>query len=436
MSLNENNEKSFENEEVFEGNEFEEFVVPEEMEESEEILVTDEEPEIEEIEEIEDNTIFSEDDALEAVALEEAELSKIPMSKGKKIAVWVISAVAALVAVASILYFGFLRDVKVTDDTVIAKVGDQEIYAYEIAYMMMSAELSGESMTVEKAAEYMAEFKGMAQLAKENNITLTEEDIEDVKAQVSEMEAYYGGADVLDQMLFQYGINRDQYTRIGELSTLGTKVNEQAVELGLVQATTEDEVKEFYNKNYLRAKHILFSNTDEEGNPIDDAQVLEKATDVYNKIQEGTPFEELADLSEDPGSATNPDGYMFINSANFDEDLAMVLQSQGLVMVPEFEKATVALQNGEVSAPVKSDFGYHIIKRLDVNENEQLFEEQKTMVQNIVDYEKYMNFIEELKAKYPVKMKKRTLKSLDELLSSKREAATKAMEQLQQQAAQ
>ncbi|MBR4030632.1 MAG: peptidylprolyl isomerase [Clostridia bacterium] len=433
MSLNENNEKPLENEEVFEGNEIEEFIVPEEMEES---VVTDEEPEIEEVAEIEDNTIFSEEDALEAVAFEEAELNKNPMSKGKKIGIWVVSAIVALAAVASILYFGFLRDVKVADDTAIAKVGDQEIYAYEIAYMLMSAELSGDSITVEEAAEYMAEFKGMAQIAKENGIALTDEDIADVKAQVSEMESYYGGAEVLDQMLLQYGINRDQYTKIGELSTLGTKVSDQAVELGLIEATTDAELKEFYNKNYLRAKHILFSNMDEEGNPIDDAVVLEKATNAYNKIKEGTPFEDLADLSEDPGSATNPDGYMFINSANFEEDLAMILQSQGLVMVPEFEKGTVALKNGEVSEPVKSDFGYHIIKRLDINENEQIFEEQRTMVQNIVDYEKYMDFVEEIKAKYPLKIKKRTLKSLDELLSSKRETATKAMEQLQQQVAQ
>ncbi len=435
MSMNEN-EKSFEQEETLDTTE-------QDLEETvedvvEEVFEDVKEGITEEAEKEEDpfqyDVVYTEDAAFEAVAFEEAELDKKFEPKGKNIAVWVMSGLLAIVAVLAIVYFGFIRDVKVTDNTVVAKVGDQDIYAYEISYMVLSANMSGETLTVEQAAKFMSEYKVMAQIAEENDIVLSEDNKKSVQDQITEMESYYGGKEFFDQMLVQCGVTREQFTKIGEMSELITVVNQKLPELGLVAPTTDADVKAYYDEYYLRAKHILFMNQDEEGNPIDDSVVSQEAKEVYEKIQAGQAFEDFESLNDDPGSATAPDGYMFVNSSKVEEsnpDMATVLQGQGLVMVPEFEAGTLALQNGEVSAPVKSSFGYHIIKRLDINENETLFENEKEMVKNIVDYTKWMDFINEMKEKYPVNMKKRTMKSLSEFLTVKQEAANKSFEEMQ-----
>ncbi|MPQ43244.1 peptidylprolyl isomerase [Clostridium tarantellae] len=82
--------------------------------------------------------------------------------------------------------------------------------------------------------------------------------------------------------------------------------------------------------------------------------------------------------------------------------------SKGM-MVPEFEEAAFNLPLGEVSNPVKTQFGYHLIKVEDKKEaSVKTFEEVKSQVVNQLIQErqqrKYLDFINELREKYGVKM--------------------------------
>lgn len=74
-----------------------------------------------------------------------------------------------------------------------------------------------------------------------------------------------------------------------------------------------------------------------------------EANDLVKKLAEGKTFEQLAkDFSQCPSGD---------NGGNLGEF------GKGM-MVPSFEKAAFALAVGEVSGPVKTQFGYHLIKRL------------------------------------------------------------------------
>ncbi len=85
----------------------------------------------------------------------------------------------------------------------------------------------------------------------------------------------------------------------------------------------------------------------------DEAQILEYAkTNIYDVLMDtssATSFEEMARISsEDPGSA---------------KEGGKLDRPAGLgVYVPEFEQAALALDSGAISAPIRSQYGYHIIK--------------------------------------------------------------------------
>lgn len=96
-----------------------------------------------------------------------------------------------------------------------------------------------------------------------------------------------------------------------------------------------------------RAQHILIA-----ADKLGDAAAKKKAESLAAQIKAGTDFGTLAKAnSDDQGSAVNNGDLGFAGHG---------------VYVPEFDKALYALQVNQVSAPVKTEFGYHIIKLLEI----------------------------------------------------------------------
>ena len=114
---------------------------------------------------------------------------------------------------------------------------------------------------------------------------------------------------------------------------------------------TEEEIASYFEENksnYVTAEersasHILISIDD-----TSESEALAQAEDIRKQIDEGAEFSDLAsDYSDDPGSASNGGSLGFFAKG---------------AMVPEFEQSVFSMVQGEISEPVKSDFGYHIIR--------------------------------------------------------------------------
>lgn len=123
----------------------------------------------------------------------------------------------------------------------------------------------------------------------------------------------------------------------------------------------ESELQQYYTDQkaeyeQVHARHILirFQGTQVAVKPgakdLTEAEALAKAQEIRQKIASGQDFAELAKAeSDDTGSGANGG------------ELGSFRHGQ---MVPSFEEAAFALKVGEVSQPVKSQFGYHIIQVL------------------------------------------------------------------------
>jgi len=105
----------------------------------------------------------------------------------------------------------------------------------------------------------------------------------------------------------------------------------------------EDNLDQFSTPEQIRASHILFKT---EGK--DEAAVRKLAEEVLQKARNGDDFAALAkQYSEDEGSAQNGGDLGFFGKG---------------AMVPEFEQAAFALQPGQISDLIKTQYGFHIIK--------------------------------------------------------------------------
>lgn len=141
----------------------------------------------------------------------------------------------------------------------------------------------------------------------------------------------------------------------------------------------EDELKTIYDSMKdsfisIKASHILMENQEE-------------AKKILERAKAGEDFNELAmEFSIDPSAKENSGelGYFSVGD-----------------MVPEFEKAAFALEPGQISDLVQSDFGFHIIKAED--KKTLGFDEAKSQIREELLPEKrnefFVSYFEELKSK-------------------------------------
>ncbi len=260
-------------------------------------------------------------------------------------------------------------------------------------------------------------------VAKVGSTTLTEEDIKrEMKGLPPQIQAMFEGQTGMEkfvgelvkkEILFleakkkglednpEYKKKVEDFKKLTLISMLLEKEIEDKTKV------SEKDVKDYYDahkaefaaNSQIRASHIL-------------VKTEEEAKKIAEQLKKGADFATLAkEKSIDTGSAKNGG------------DLGFFSRGQ---MVPEFERAAFSLKKGEVSAPVKTQYGYHLIKVTDRKEGTPLeFDKVKDLLTQKLTAEKqkavFDSYIEGLKSSYKVEINK---DAIAKLAAAKPEAPT------------
>ncbi len=280
-----------------------------------------------------------------------------------------ILAAALVIAVPIVL----AQDAAIKDDKTIAIVNGHEIKVSEV--QMATDDIIGQlpdlppKLRYPFVVEYLVERHLLAQLAVKEGIADTEE--------YKDRLALYQAKALRDAYFFQ-------------------KIRPQVTE-EQIKAAYDAEAAKVAQTERIRARHILVGSEKE-------------AKDILDRLAKAEKFEDLAKK------------YSLDGSKDYGGDLGYFTAPE---MVAEFSKAAFALKAGETSKPVKTDFGWHIIKLEDRKMGAaQPYDQVKAAIRNVLLRKKVQETMDGLRSASKIEI-------IDEDLKKYADEAAKAMKAAQ-----
>jgi foldase protein PrsA len=191
-----------------------------------------------------------------------------------------------------------------------------------------------------QAVQFLVQRQQFEQQANALDVKITDKQVD---ARLEQIQKQYFGGDKkkYDKQLADQGLTDKQVRNDIRAQIISEKI---FAEVTKDVKVTDQQVEDYYNKNKAQygspesreVRHIL-------------VKTKAKADDLYNQLKAGADFSVLAKAnSEDTGSKANG-GKLTI--------------SKGQTVAP-FDKEAFSLKKNEISKPVKTEFGYHIIQAL------------------------------------------------------------------------
>ncbi|GAM16488.1 peptidylprolyl isomerase [Mesobacillus selenatarsenatis] len=266
------------------------------------------------------------------------------------------------------------------------------IFATAFTKTETAASIDGEKITKEELNTKLTEMYGADILdslitnkviemeASKEKVKVTGNEIDE---ELTKLQESYGGEEAFASALEQNQVSMDKIREDIEIYLLAEKMIGSSIEV------TEEEMKTYFEENkdsfdqkeQVKASHIL----------VEDEETVKK---LKEELDNGKDFAELAkEYSTDSSNAANGGDLGYFGKGE---------------MAEEFENAAFGMEVDSISEPVKTEFGYHIIKLIDKKAAKAAnFDDHKEEIKDLLFDQKiqaqYPNWLEEKKAEYEIK---------------------------------
>lgn len=177
----------------------------------------------------------------------------------------------------------------------------------------------------------------------------------EIQAKLTQLRGQFPTQEAFDKALKDRGMTADTLKRDAQVDISVNKLMQ--AEVAALPGPSDADAKDFYDKNpdqfkqpeQARASHILI-RVDPNATPDVKKKARAQIDSVLKQAKAGADFAKLAQEHSQDGSAAQGGDLNYFNRK---------------MMVPEFDQAAFALQPGQISDVVTTQFGYHVIKVTD-----------------------------------------------------------------------
>lgn len=272
--------------------------------------------------------------------------------------------------------------------------------SYEIPDATLDEQITSLNMTVgeylkQQAVEELKILTAVERIAEDNNISLSDEDYKDLDENKEEVISNVGGKSEFKKLLRKNNITEAAYDKFYYINKLYDKVFEELYSSGKKNDLTTEEkesAKEEYFEKYLKIQQIVLAKIDvSTGSDLSDTIINQKETladSILTEAINGTDFEDLIIKYSEEAQEKGNNTYYYAKGD----------------LLENIESVVVGLGTGSISDVIETDYAFHIVKRLELDDSK--LENYYDIVRNNKLVDDIQDMIEDYKIFYENSYKK------------------------------